>query len=61
MARISIPNLMLKDPYHTQPVLAYLWSDGELTTRRNPFGPFASQQGQHLTGDTERQVLKAQK
>lgn len=52
---------MLKDPYHTQPVLAYLWSDGELTTRRNPFGPFASQQGQHLTGDTEWQVLKAQK
>lgn len=28
----STPNLMLQDPCHTQAVLAYLWSDRELTT-----------------------------
>lgn len=34
MALSSAPNLMLQDPYHTQAVLAYLWSDGELTTHK---------------------------
>lgn len=32
MALNFTPNVMLHDPYHTQAMLAYLWSDSELTT-----------------------------
>lgn len=42
MALHSTPNPMLEDAYHTRAVLAYLWSDGELTTHsHSPFCSFA--------------------